>query len=50
MTGTLSVGGAGTAPPPPPSGSGDKKAPEVSLRLLDSKLSTVRKRRALRCR
>ena len=47
MTGTLTVGGSGGGGP---SGSGDKTAPSVSLKLLDSRLSTVRKRRALRVR
>ena len=51
MTGTLPVGGAGTSPPPPPPpASGDTRAPELGVRLLDSRLSVVRRRRALRVR
>ena len=63
MTGTLHVtsagtpaqrpGSGGTTPtPPPPSGGGgpDTTAPSVTLKLLDAKLSTVRKRGALRVR
>src|SRR4051812_3771885 len=59
MTGTLHVTSAGTpaqrpgggTTSPPPSGGGgggsDTAAPNISLRLLDAKLSTVRQRGAL---
>ena len=49
MTGTLTVTGSGSAPAPPSgSGSGDTTAPKVSVHVLDTRLSTVRKRRVLR--
>jgi hypothetical protein len=63
MTGTLHVtsagtpaqrpggGGTTTTPPPPPGGGGgDTTAPSVTLKLVDGKLSAVRKRGALRVR
>jgi plastocyanin len=61
MTGKMNVTSAGTPvprpsqpqpepqPTPPPSGEGDK-APSATVRLLDSRLRTVRRRRALRVR
>jgi plastocyanin len=59
MTGTLHVtsagttvprpgGGGGTGGPGPTGGGADSTAPKVTLRLLDKKLSPVRRRRALR--
>src|SRR3954470_21149640 len=58
MTGTLHVTAAGTPVPrpggtttPPPSGGGaDTTAPAVTLKLLDAKVSAVRRRGALRVR
>ena len=62
MTGTLHVTSAGTPAPRPGSGTGttttppasgggaDTTAPRVTLKLLDAKVSTVRKRGALRVR
>ncbi|MDQ3933959.1 MAG: cupredoxin domain-containing protein [Actinomycetota bacterium] len=47
MTGTLNVTGAG-APSPPPQQSGDTTAPKVSVKVLDSSVSKVRKNRKLR--
>ena len=47
MTGTLNVTGAG-APAPSPSPSGDTTAPKVSVRVLDSSVSKVRRNRKLR--
>ena len=46
MTGTLTVTGGG-APAPPPSSS-DTTAPKVSVRVVDSSVSKVRKNRKLR--
>ena len=46
MTGTLTVTGSG-APAPPPSGS-DTTAPKVTVRVLDSSVSKVRKNGKLR--
>jgi plastocyanin len=46
MTGTLTVTGGG-APAPPPSGS-DTTAPKVSVRVVDSSVSKVRKNGKLR--
>jgi plastocyanin len=46
MTGTLTVTGAGDPAPPPPAG--DKSPPSVSLRILDSSVSKVRKNKKLR--
>ena len=47
MTGTLTVTGAGN-PAPPPSPEGDKSAPSVSVKVLDSSVSKVVKNRKLR--
>jgi plastocyanin len=46
MTGTLSVTGAGDPAPPPPAG--DTSPPSMSLRVLDSSVSKVRKNKKLR--
>jgi plastocyanin len=46
MTGTLTVTGAGSPAPPPPSG--DTTAPSVSIKVLDSRVSKVRKNKKLR--
>ena len=46
MEGTLTVTTAGTPAPRPT----DRTAPRISLRILDSRLSRVRRRRALRAR
>jgi plastocyanin len=53
MRATLIVTGAPGPPPPPPdnpppSGGGDTQAPSVSLRIVDTKLSQVKKSRKLR--
>lgn len=53
MTGTLTVSGMGPPPPPPSSPSSppaDTTAPQVTVAVLDGKVSAVRKRRALRLR
>jgi plastocyanin len=65
MKGTLHVTSAGTPaqrpgsgtgttttppPPPPPGGGADTTKPTVSLKLLDTRLSTVKRRGALRVR
>lgn len=46
MTGTLTVTGAGDPSPPPPAG--DTSPPSVSIRVLDSSVSKVRKNKKLR--
>ena len=46
MTGTLNVTGAGDPSPPPPTG--DTSPPAVSIRVLDSSVSKVRKNGKLR--
>ena len=54
MTGTLTVNGPPAPPPsappssPPPPPPSDTTAPAVSLSIVDSKVSAVRKRKALR--
>ena len=51
MRATLIVTGAPGPPPspnPPPSGGGDSQAPSLSLRIVDTKLSQVKKSRKLR--
>ena len=53
MVGTLRVNSAGAPVPRPPGGGGgppDRSAPIVGLKLLDGKLSAVRRRGAIRLR